>query len=951
MCNHRINTSNLRGFTLLESMVVVLLLGIIAIGLMQVLTTSRDSYEQQKVTLEMQQNARVGIESMAEDFRHVSYGKDPTQPSIQFAGSDSVTFVADIIPDIPGAEMIGYSLSTGGDADTPNPTDTILMKTVRDSGGVVIYVEPQAYGIKSGGLDFRYFNGAGTELSTPVPAPELIGEAMLSVTTVEPQQYRNTGEYLEQTLTMTIYPRNLPLTPSRSRPSMPAMGTLGNPDCQSVTVPWSTPTTNTDGTDLEFGHISHFTIYFGTHPDSMSLYSRVARTINIWTVTSLNSNQQYYFGVTCSSRSGVESHMGVASFNLSSSFFPDVATSFNITSNPSGSGLLISWNTVTDYTNGDPITTPVTYTLYRSGSPGVVADPSNFLAEIPSFTSYIDSNLAPCMAYYYTVTASACTNEGSTSAEIYASEPSPPGCVGYVSASMTGISGEIQVYWSPPSSRLDGSPFVTDDYSSARIYYSQTSLDYTQYVDVTGPVYDYLLTGLTPCVAYFINVACYDQCPTLGDVCSYREFMINMVEPCDTEIPDAVTGMRAESGDSYVSLTWPANTTDCDLYGYQLYYGDTIGGPYNGTGAAEGSSPITLDANSVTGADDSCRVTLTGLSLCQTYSTVVTAIDGCSPVNVSSISPEASALTECSPCDIDVGCVSYITRNPEFEEVHLEIYPADGLAETITGLVLNWTGAALISEAWAGRPLVKVWGADGSAGEDGDVGLQPSESELDVDDFALSASAVNQDGMPLKLLLDSSMVGQTIGVNFRGGSGGLCSSDPRQVLQGIVFDNFESGLTGWTTTAGNWSITDGTLYQSTTENVCKAVYGSGYTDFTYEAKVKIAAGSTPYILFRVQDANNYYMFGPKLSSNVVRIGKYTNGSWAEVANTAASLSTNTWYQLRVEIQGTNIKAYLDCNLMLDINDNNIYPSGGLGFRTFQTRAYFDDVRVFIPLGG
>lgn len=42
---------------------------------------------------------------------------------------------------------------------------------------------------------------------------------------------------------------------------------------------------------------------------------------------------------------------------------------------------------------------------------------------------------------------------------------------------------------------------------------------------------------------------------------------------------------------SDVTLQWDANT-EADLAGYKIYYGTTTGGPYNGTGAVEGPSPV-----------------------------------------------------------------------------------------------------------------------------------------------------------------------------------------------------------------------------------------------------------------------------------------------------------------------------------------------------------------------
>ena len=91
------------GFTLVEMMVVIVITGMISTAMYQMLQAGQATYEQNKTMVDMQQNARVGLQSLSDDLRLVSYGKDPTQPSIFYAGPESVAFVADILPDEPGA--------------------------------------------------------------------------------------------------------------------------------------------------------------------------------------------------------------------------------------------------------------------------------------------------------------------------------------------------------------------------------------------------------------------------------------------------------------------------------------------------------------------------------------------------------------------------------------------------------------------------------------------------------------------------------------------------------------------------------------------------------------------------------------------------------------------------------------------------------------------------------
>ncbi|MBD3235711.1 MAG: DUF1080 domain-containing protein [Candidatus Eisenbacteria bacterium] len=932
------------GFTLVEMMVVVLILGVVAGGIYRVLQSSRDSYEQQKVTLEMQQNARVAIEALSDDFRHVSYGKDPTQPSIEYAGPDSVLFVADVMPLITGAEEISYALSPDGDVDTPNPNDTILMKTVRDSSGGLLFREAQSYGIRFGGLSFRYFNGQGVELSNPVPQPELIGEVLIEVTAVEPRAHRRTGNYMEQTLSKTIYPRNLPLTPARSRPSTPNVGPLNVPNCESVTVPWETPTTNTDGTDLPLSDISHFSVYFGTDPDTMSLYSRVARTINEWTITGLEGGHHYYMGVSCTSRSGVESYLGMDDLDLTSPLVPVAPTGVTATSLGSGDGLRLEWDPVTQATDGSSITTTVDYAVYRDTSPGLAPDPAYLLGTVSVNTSLDDTTLVACDEYYYIVTAEACGNEGSPSDELMASLPARPDCVSDIVGSLTETAGEVHLSWTLPTSRIDGTPLDPADISMVRIYVGSQAYTYSDSIDVAGSATSHTLTNLENCALYYMNARVIDDCPHLGELCSFNEISIQTSAPCDPEIPDAVQGLTAYAIENNLYLSWPPNTTSCDLYGYRVYYGTQPGGPYDGTGATQGSSPITYEIGQVQQAD-SCRATLSGLNDCQSYAVTVTCIDLCDPPNESGFSPEEVDQTDCIPCHLDAGCVDYLCTGSNDGEVRLELYPTDGAGADLTELTPTWTGPASVQEVWAGRPLIKIWAGDGSAGEDGNIGAQPSGTMLDLTDFEVPSYAQQHDGIPCMLLFNQGQQLQTMELAFRAG-GGSCQADPRQIYEALEFEDFDDGSApNWDVHSGSWSINDGELYQGDGYGVALATMNVDWSDFVLETKLKITYGVTPYVVFRYVNSSNFYMLGFKLSTNTVRLCEYRYGSFYVTSQAYYPLSSNTWYLVRVEVEGDTARAYVNCELIVEVTDASMQPSGRIGYRHYYTKGYFDDLRV------
>jgi hypothetical protein len=934
-------------------MVVVLVFGIVSIGLFKVLHSSGDSYQRQKATLEMQQNARVAIEALGDDFRSVSAGRDPSQPSIEFSTADSVVFVADVLADVPGAEVISYALSSAGDPYTPNPNDTILMKTVRTSLGVLLYEEPQSYGIKVGGLSLRYFNGDGVELSNnPLAEPELVGEVLIDVTAVEPQANKATGTYLEETLSATVYPRNLPLAAGRRRPSEPVILSTTIPNCESVTLTWTTPTTYTDDTALEFTDISHFTVHFGTSPEDMWPFSRVVRTINQFTVTGLTTGVHYTFGVSCTTTSQVASYIGTTEASVGSTENPEGITGLTWQANPYGAGIRLDWDQVTQFTDGAAITTPVDYLVYRDTESGFVPDGTTLLETVAAQTWYVDSTLVDCESYYFVVSAKVCGNEGSCSSEISASEPAAPECVWAVGGSLTDFSGEILAYWTHPQHRMGGSSLDAGDITGSRIYYSTEPYTYTQFIDIAGADTTYTLSGLDVCTTYFINVATFDQCPHLGDLCMMNELQINTGEPCDPEDPQHVPFLHARGLSQRIDLTWPHNEADCDLFGYRVYYGDIPGGPYHGTGAVQGPSPIAFAAADVEDID-SCRVSLTGLAACTYYSLAVTVIDRCDPPNESPLSLDATLETECVTCNVDVGCVGYLCGGMGYGDVHLELYPTTGLEEVLEVLTPAWGGPQLVSQVWAGRPLIPIWSSDGSAGQDGAIGPPPPGVELNIDDYTLPPWAVEHDGIPFKLVFDGELSGQTLEFEYRADGGGSCYSEGRQVREGFGFDNFDDGGAGdWTVVSGTWSVVDGELYQSVTDpSTCRAMYPGSFTDFVYEAKVKCVSGQTPAVVFRAIDDGNLYMFGLKLDQNIARLCKYHNwGAFVVTAQATVPLSHNEWYQLRVEMLGNTITAYLNCERILQVTDFDMHPSGGIGLRTYQSTTYYDDVRIYAAWG-
>ena len=174
-----------------------------------------------------------------------------------------------------------------------------------------------------------------------------------------------------------------------------------------------------------------------------------------------------------------------------------------------------------------------------------------------------------------------------------------------------------------------------------------------------------------------------------------------------------------------------------------------------------------------------------------------------------------------------------------------------------------------------------------------------------------------------------------------------------------VTENFDGGAANWTEVQGDWTAVGGEYKQatiewtttSTNETYHRSFFGDvSWTDYTYEATVRIDEGGpvAPIlgIFFRVTektDAGGYYMFrldqraaqGPGLIKAPNETIQINGDNPAEIGRD---------YVLRVEVQGSDIKCYVDGVLEIEVTDDS-FPAGAVGVGSFDAASSFDNVTV------
>jgi pectate lyase len=169
-----------------------------------------------------------------------------------------------------------------------------------------------------------------------------------------------------------------------------------------------------------------------------------------------------------------------------------------------------------------------------------------------------------------------------------------------------------------------------------------------------------------------------------------------------------------------------------------------------------------------------------------------------------------------------------------------------------------------------------------------------------------------------------------------------------------VSDNFEQGeAQGWTVDSGNWSVVkggDGFTYQQSGRSEGRSVKGNAFwTNYSVQADVYVDdfnGSNRVYVAGRYTDADNFYaasLYNKK--GGVLEIRKKVNGSMKTLAtNNKFKLDTHTWYRVKLELSGSEIKMYVNDKLELSAKDTSL-TAGAVGLVTSKASAQFDNVIV------
>jgi hypothetical protein len=213
------------------------------------------------------------------------------------------------------------------------------------------------------------------------------------------------------------------------------------------------------------------------------------------------------------------------------------------------------------------------------------------------------------------------------------------------------------------------------------------------------------------------------------------------------------------------------------------------------------------------------------------------------------------------------------------------------------------------------------------------------------------ALAVSASGAEIKIAFSDFTAGQSP-TNFHNALAGAGQPGNWKIVTDESPSAFAPLLPGMTPTAR--AVRRPVLAQlsrdPTDEHFPMFIYdGQTFKDFKLATPFKIVGGVAEQmagVVFRFQNASNFYVLRASALGRNVRFYKVVDGIRSEPLGPALDIATNTWHTLAVQCLGAQITCWFDGKpLMATLNDSS-FSAGKIGFWTKSDAvSYFGDTTI------
>ena len=596
-----------RGFTLMETLVTIVLVAIVTLGVFRIFNSTNQSFHRGTQNIDGQQNSRAALSWLTKELRGAK--------GFTRAASDEVTFLSDA--NVPN-QIRTFRLDRDdqdGDGDT---SELLLIRNPADDGTPGVFTDEIAVGLDS--LSFIYRNSAGNVTTSRAAVQEVEVFVFATGNQMRDEDADESAQTRQSAMSSRVRCRNLgksvPTLGDVTPPAAPT-GLSVTAGCGTATIFWDANSEpDIAGYYLSYDKGSGGTPYGGidAHQGPSPIF---VGNVTTYTLTGLDQSGNYYFNLQAVDVAD-NSSMFTNEVQATPTDSAPPSTPTNLTGRVIGNDQIqLSWDRSPEWDVG-------WYTIRWL----------DVRVDSTTAVSLILESLDEQETYVCMVSASDnCGNASVISSPITITMVPCDQDVDFpdIPASLAVTPGDEFV-------RLAWARVADDDVVGYQVYFVESgeSVGYTLLV---GNVDTYSVYGLENGTEYDFQVAALDGCGHVGGFTG-RLSATPVQCAANTSPPATLHNLVAVDlglGDQ-VSLSWTAST-DSDVLGYFVYWGTT-----------DGIWDYSVDVG------ESIFHTIAGLVAGTEYYFTVTAYDVCGNESLPASSARATPTWGCiCPPDVRTG--------------------------------------------------------------------------------------------------------------------------------------------------------------------------------------------------------------------------------------------------------------------------------------------------------
>ena len=210
----------------------------------------------------------------------------------------------------------------------------------------------------------------------------------------------------------------------------------------------------------------------------------------------------------------------------------------------------------------------------------------------------------------------------------------------------------------------------------------------------------------------------------------------------------------------------------------------------------------------------------------------------------------------------------------------------------------------------------------------------------------------------LGIMLAASVRGAEIRIDFNGSLAGAAPTNFHAALAGsgqpgtwkVLLDDVPpllAPLTDRAPAVTKRAVLAQTSQDPNNERFPLCIYdGETFKDFKFTTRFKLVSGTVEQMagmVFRFQNASNFYVVRASALGHNVRFYKMVDGVRSAPIGPQLEITTNAWHTLAVQCHGNQVTCWLDDQVVMPPLQDNTFPGGKVGFWTKSDAvSYFCD---------